>query len=100
MEDFRRDRKSALEQRRARFGNGWVRTVQGDWVALTRARFTASSAEWEARDTINAGTEGDWFFLETGGETRQNPPLRSLLTLPPPGLRLPDLEPVKPPPPP
>ncbi|HRI11724.1 MAG TPA: DUF3472 domain-containing protein [Verrucomicrobiota bacterium] len=93
VEDFRRDGQSAGEARRARYGHGWVKTTKGDWVALTRARFTASSAEWEAKDTINAGLADDWFFLATGGPTHQSLPLRSLLEVNPGDLRLPQFAP-------
>lgn len=55
IEDFRRDVQSVHQVRRARFGNGWIRTPQGARVALSRARFTASNAEWESKDNINAG---------------------------------------------
>ncbi|HEV8544522.1 MAG TPA: DUF3472 domain-containing protein [Verrucomicrobiae bacterium] len=79
IEDFRRDFKSAQEARKARFGQGWVRSAGGDWVALARGRFTASGATWEARDSINAGLNENWFFLATGGEIRETLPLRSLL---------------------
>lgn len=88
VEDFRRDGKSPDDRRRARFGNGWVKTVAGEWVALTRARFTASGAEWEARDTIDGSAVGrtGWFQLVTGGETRMSNPLRTIVTnLPPVG---------------
>ena len=67
VEDFRRDRVSATRQRRARFGNGWVRSVDGQWVSLTRARFTADR---NPSTNIDAGVTPDWFFLSTGGETR------------------------------
>jgi hypothetical protein len=80
IEDFRRDGKSANETRRARLGNGWVRSVASDWVALTRGRFTASSAEWESKDNIDAGLAGVWFVLATGGDTRCTRPLRSILS--------------------
>lgn len=79
VEDFRRDYKSAREIRKARFGDGWVKTAGGDWVALARGRFTASGAEWEARDSINAGREGDWLFLQTGGDTVKELELRSIV---------------------
>lgn len=79
VEDFRRNGASAGETRRARYGHGWVKTVMGDWVALTRARFTASSADWEAKETINAGLANGWFFLVTGGDTKQSIPLRTVL---------------------
>ncbi len=90
MEDFRRDGKSVGDVRRARFGNGWVRSTKGDWVALTRARFTASGAEWESKENINAGVNGSNFILVTGGDTRQEVELRSYLTVSPPGLVLPE----------
>jgi hypothetical protein len=38
------------ETRTARFGNGWVKSVDGHWIALRRGRFTASGAEWESKD--------------------------------------------------
>lgn len=94
VEDFRRDGASAREARRARFGNGWVRTPQGDWMALTRARFTASGADWEAKDTINAGLLEGWFFLRTGGGTQQQLALKSVLERAPWGVVLPDLSTV------
>lgn len=83
VEDFRRDTRSATERRRARFGNGWVQTVAGAWQPLVKARFTASSAEWEAKDTIDAGVRDGWFQLATGGETKTTTPLRSVMELPP-----------------
>jgi hypothetical protein len=90
VEDFRRDGKSVGEVRRARFANGWVRSTNGEWVALTRARFTASGAEWESKENINAGVNGSDFFLVTGGDTRQEVELRSFLATPPPGVSLPE----------
>jgi hypothetical protein len=89
IEDFRRDGRSVLETRRARFGNGWVRSTQGDWIALARATFTASGASWEAKDNIDAGYATDWFFLATGGAITNSRPLRSRLSLIPCGVDLP-----------
>jgi hypothetical protein len=66
VEDFRRNRVSATEVRRARFGNGWVQKADHQWVALTRARFTADS---NPVTNIDAGTESAEFFLATGGNT-------------------------------
>ncbi|MFM7099725.1 MAG: DUF3472 domain-containing protein, partial [Verrucomicrobiota bacterium] len=79
VEDFRRDGKSVGETRRARFGNGWVRTRAGDWVALTRARFTASGAEWEAKDNMDAGVRDGAFYLATGGAIQASHPLRTVI---------------------
>jgi hypothetical protein len=79
VEDFRRDRRSADEVRRARFFNGWAKPAGGEWKAVTEARFTASRAEWEARDTINAGVTAAGFFLATGGETKRERELTSAM---------------------
>jgi hypothetical protein len=69
IEDFRRDGKSSNEVHRALFGNGWVRDADGSWTPLEKARFTASGASWEAKDTIDAGAVKDRFYLQTGGDT-------------------------------
>ena len=94
VEDFRRDTKSVQDVRRARFGNGWVKTVNGEWAPLAKARFTASSATWESKENINAGHDGAWYFLATGGETRMTMPLRTVIERDaaketPPELKLP-----------
>jgi hypothetical protein len=81
VEDFRRDTRSVNEVRRARFGNGWVRTVRGEWVSLNAARFTASNATWESKENIDAGTVGDRFFLTTGGATQRTFDLKGTLYL-------------------
>ncbi len=81
VEDFKRDRVSTTHVRRARFGNGWVCSVDGDWSALMRARFTADS---NPVMNINAGVEGGRFFLTTGGQTENtDTKLREFINLPP-----------------
>lgn len=82
VEDFRRDGQSAQDRRRARYRNGWIKPAQGDWTPLKRATFTASGAEWEAKETIDAGLAGDGFYLATGGPTKMSRELRSLIELP------------------
>jgi hypothetical protein len=67
--------------RRARFANGWLKTAQGDWVPLAKARFTASGAEWEAKENIDAGTDHDAFYLATGGEIKMTHQLRTVIDL-------------------
>jgi hypothetical protein len=79
------------EVRRARFGNGWVRQGGAEWVSLVTARFTASSASWESKENIDAGTSGNWFYLATGGATQRTTELRSTLRV------RPDLSEAKPP---
>lgn len=71
VEDFRRDTRSVDEVRRARFFNAWTKPTAGEWAAVAQAKFTASRADWEARDTIDAGPVGSGFFLATGGETKR-----------------------------
>lgn len=82
IEDFRRDGRSVNDVRRARFGNGWVRTTKGEWTPLTRANFTASGAEWEAKENIDAGISHRIFYLATGGTTARTRQLRTLIELP------------------
>jgi hypothetical protein len=92
VEDFRRDTKSVMDLRRARFGNAWVRS-KGEWKPILKARFTASGAEWESKDNIDAGIADGWFYLATGGDIHASRELRSIMELPsnpaikPPALR-------------
>jgi hypothetical protein len=67
VEDFKRDRVSATKTRQAHFGNAWFKTRGGKWEALTKARFTADS---NPVTNIDAGVDGDRFFLTTGGDTK------------------------------
>ncbi|MCR4414681.1 MAG: DUF3472 domain-containing protein [Thermoguttaceae bacterium] len=82
IEDFRRDGRSATEVRRAVFKNGWVCTPAGRWEPLVKARFTASGASWEAKDTIDAGVAKGQFYLQTGGDTRTTTALSTVLERP------------------
>ena len=82
VEDFRRDGRSVHDVRRARFHDGWVKPVAGPWQPLTKARFTASGAEWEAKDSIDAAIEEGMFMLATGGDIRASRPLGSVLDRP------------------
>ncbi|MDP3070508.1 MAG: DUF3472 domain-containing protein, partial [Opitutaceae bacterium] len=79
VEDFKRDIQSADAVRRAQFGNAWMKPRAGAWQAVTQAKFTASRADWEACDTINAGPAGNGFFLATGGDTRRTTELTALM---------------------
>lgn len=91
VEDFRRDTKSVNDTRRARFGNGWIE-AKGEWKPIVRARFTASGAEWESKENIDAGLEGAWFYLATGGPIKISRELRSMIELPPQEHRQPALD--------
>ena len=92
IEDFRRDGKSdATEVRRAVFGNGWVGTTDGTWTPLVKARFTASGASWEAKESIDAGTVNGRFYLQTGGDTRTTNKLNGSIDCPGHGKEPPEL---------
>ncbi len=69
VEDFRRNKVSTTKQRRANFGNGWVKAAKGDWLPLDKARFTA-----DANPVLNidAGAIGGRYFLATGGDITNN----------------------------
>jgi Domain of unknown function (DUF3472)/Domain of unknown function (DUF5077) len=94
VEDFRRNKVSTTQVRKAAFGNGWVKSSAGAWVSLAKARFTA-----DANPVLNidAGTAGPAFFLATGGTTaNRTTKLRETITLSAAGLRPPaDLPKVK-----
>ena len=82
VEDFRRDTRSVAETRRAHFRNGWAKTLEGDWIALTKARFSASQATWEAKENIDGGLQADGFFLATGGYIAASTALGATLSRP------------------
>jgi hypothetical protein len=80
IEDFKRDKISATKTREAVYGNGWVQTIDGKWVALPNARFTGDS---NPVMNINAGLVVNRFFLATGGEIiNSGAKLSSLIELP------------------
>jgi hypothetical protein len=87
VEDFRRDGRSPLETRRAAYGSGWVRTTGGDWVALTRAKFTADRTPL---DNIDAGLRGEDVYLATGGAVENRQALRSTIVRLPAGPEWPE----------
>ena len=67
LEDFRRNRISTTHQRKATFGSGWIKDVDGNWTSVDSARFTADA---NPVTNIDAGVIGDRFFLATGGQTQ------------------------------
>ena len=79
VEDFKRDKVSTTHTRRARFGNGWIETAEGQWQPITRAKFTADA---NPVTNINAGPDKDCFFLSTGGDIKNDAiPLGSFMEL-------------------
>lgn len=78
VEDFRRNKVSTTKERRARFGNGWVKPAKGDWSPLDKARFTA-----DANPVLNidAGAVNGRYFLATGGDiSNETTKLRDTIT--------------------
>jgi len=79
IEDFRRNGQSAQNVRRAQYGNGWVKTKDGKWIALNKATFTADRTPTM---NIDAGLKEGRFFLQNGGDTENHTPLRSRIECP------------------
>lgn len=80
VEDFRRNRISATHPRKAIFGSGWIKDVDGNWLSVDSARFTADA---NPVTNIDAGVIGDRFFLATGGQTQNTTTkLREMMQLP------------------
>ena len=55
------------QRRAARFGNGWVRDVSGQWHELTEARFTHDAHGRTNRRDYEASVQDGRFLLATGG---------------------------------
>jgi hypothetical protein len=91
IEDFRRDKKSVHDERRAKFGNAWLREKSGDLKPITKARFTVSNATWESKENIDAGLSENWFYLATGGDIKASRELRSVIDLSSPPKEKPTL---------
>jgi hypothetical protein len=70
-EDF--EGANGQEQRLAEFGNQWIKTADGRWIELTKARFT-HTARGIYKDRIDraAGVIGDRFYLTNGGFTAES----------------------------
>lgn len=80
IEDFKRDRASTKRVRKATYGHGWALGLDNQWQFLDRAKFTADR---NPVLNIDAGQAQGWFFLCTGGATRnQGTPLWDTMTLP------------------
>lgn len=65
-EDF--EGANGQKQRLAEFGNQWIKTTDGKWIELTKARFTHTAVgKYKDRLDRGAGVTGDRFFLTNGG---------------------------------
>lgn len=54
--------------RKGYFGNHWIKTPEGEWIELTKAKFT-NDATAKAKDRLDfgGGAENGWFYLWTSG---------------------------------
>lgn len=53
---------------KARYGNQWIRTANGQWMELTQARFSTTADEVKhPRFDIGSGVENGWFYMFSGG---------------------------------
>jgi len=89
IEDFRRDGRSVGETREAEFFSVFCKPLNGGWTALNKARFTASNAVWESKENIDAGVNGNKFYLATGGSIKQSRKLSEIIEIREPNWQLP-----------
>ncbi|WP_161964135.1 DUF3472 domain-containing protein [Chitinophaga flava] len=54
--------------RKGYYGNHWIKTNTGEWIELTKAKFT-NDATAKAKDRLDfgGGSENGWFYLWTSG---------------------------------
>jgi len=53
---------------KARYGNQWVRTAKGEWIELTKARFsTTANPKVHQRFDVGGGLEKGMFYMFSGG---------------------------------
>nr|WP_295875457.1 DUF3472 domain-containing protein [uncultured Chitinophaga sp.] len=54
--------------RKGYYGNHWIKTDTGEWIELTKAKFT-NDATAKAKDRLDfgGGAENGWFYLWTSG---------------------------------
>lgn len=66
LENFSPDQGD--KERKVYFSNQWIRTVDGEWIELTKSRFTGdNTARKRYRLDYGGGVEGDRFFLRNCG---------------------------------
>jgi hypothetical protein len=67
-------------ERKANFGNQWLRDVKGNWTEILTARFTGDDiAKREYRKDVGGGVDGTLFYLKNGGFFSDDTPLKEIL---------------------
>ncbi len=64
-DDF--DRATGQQRRLAEFGNQWIKTADGNWSELLKARFTHTKNGYTDRLDRGAGVVDKRFYLSNGG---------------------------------
>ncbi|MGB9602018.1 MAG: DUF3472 domain-containing protein, partial [Limisphaerales bacterium] len=75
--------------REAEYFSVFSRLPNGEWNLLNRARFSASNASWESKENIDAGVNGNKFYLATGGSIKQSRKLGEVIEIKGNGWKLP-----------
>lgn len=66
LENF--DPEMGNVSRLAQYGNQWLRTAEGEWIPVNKARFTIdNTGRKNYRKDYAGGTVGNTFFLKNGG---------------------------------
>ena len=81
VEDFKRNKESAKQVRTAEYGNAWVK-ADGEWKAVTEARFTADSNPVLNIDAGLTKTADRWFLSTGGGTENKTTKLKEKMPLP------------------
>jgi len=80
-------------ERKANFGNQWLRDVKGNWTEVLTARFTGDDiAKREFRKDVGGGVEGKQFYLRNGGFFSDDTPLKTLLNRPSTNSKIPVID--------
>ena len=89
-EDF--EGANGQQRRLAEFGNQWIKTTDGRWIELTRARFTHTARGlYQDRLDRGAGVTDNRFFLTNGGFKEESIRYNDEINRPGNG-RVPDVE--------
>jgi hypothetical protein len=73
-------------KRLAEFGNQWVKTVDGQWIELTKARFTHTAlGQYKDRIDRGAGVIANRFYLTNGGFEAEKIEFNDEINRPPSG---------------
>lgn len=82
-------------QRRAEFGNSWIKTFDGRWMEINTVRFTRTGRESPIRKDYGGGVTGaksDRFYLVNGGYITEKTEWGDLLTRMPSGQAPKDID--------